>query len=109
MITVIFDYDFSRTPACSAKVTTNCVEQFVVYETSSSIDDAFVLGTVPLPANAQGLVRGIGGTTRLITFSSGSHRIAVTAQGPPPPVSQGPDAKPAESSRTACFTWITTP
>ncbi len=109
MITVIFDYDFSRTPACSAKVATNCVEQFVVYETSSSIDDAFVLGTVPLPANAQGLIHGISGTTSLNVFSSGLHRIAVTAQGPPPPVSQGPDAKPAESPRSACFTWVTTP
>jgi hypothetical protein len=40
------------------------------------------LGTVPVPADASGVVRGIQGTTPRLVFESGKHLIGVTAQGP---------------------------
>jgi len=81
-ITVKFDYDFSKTPACTKKITRRCVDQFVVYDISAGVAQRTKLATIPLPDTKKGLVRGIEGTTPPLVFESGKHLIGVTAQGP---------------------------
>jgi hypothetical protein len=79
-ITVHFDYDFTKTPACSAKVTTACVQTFDVYDISS--EKPYLLFSIPVPANAQGLMKGITATSPRMLFAVGKHRIGVSAQMP---------------------------
>ena len=79
-ITVKFDYDFTKTPACSAKVTTGCVQKFDVYDISG--EKPYLLFSVPAPANAQGAIQGITATSPRMRFAIGKHRIGVSAQMP---------------------------
>jgi hypothetical protein len=81
-ISFTFDYDFGATPACSRKVTTRCVQQFNLYDISQGTTKRVKLGSIPVPAGASGLVKGISGTTEPLLFNSGKHLIAVTAQRP---------------------------
>src|SRR5271165_1772569 len=59
-ITVQFDYDFTKTPACTAKVTTACVQKFDVYDISG--EKPYLLFSIPAPQNAQGMMKGISAT-----------------------------------------------
>src|SRR6204780_523546 len=77
-ITVQFDYDFTKTPACSAKVTTACIKTFDVYDISG--EKPYLLYSIPVPANAQGLMKGITATSPRMLFAIGKHRIGVSAQ-----------------------------
>ena len=52
-VTVTFDYDFSKYPPCSTKVTKKCIQQFNVWEVSDPANE-FFLFTVPVPPNATG-------------------------------------------------------
>ena len=79
-ITVQFDYDFTKTPACTAKVTKACVQKFNVYDISSS--KPYLLFSIPVPQNAQGLMKGITATSPRMWFAVGNHRIGVSAQMP---------------------------
>lgn len=79
-ITVQFDYDFTKTPACSAKVTSACVQTFDVYDISS--DKPYLLFSIPVPQNAQGLMKGITAKSPRMLFAIGRHRIGVSAQMP---------------------------
>jgi hypothetical protein len=79
-VTVQFDYDFTKTPACSAKVTTACVQKFEVYDISG--DKPYLLFSVPVPPNAQGAMKGITATSPRMLFAVGRHRIGVSAQMP---------------------------
>ena len=80
-VTVKFDYDFSRFPACSAKVTQKCVEQFNVYEVSAK--PPIFLFSIPLPPKAKGKMSGITGSApQKQSFFTGPHRFGVTAKGP---------------------------
>ena len=79
-ITVQFDYDFTRTPACTAKVTGTCVQTFNVYDISG--DKPYFLFSVPVPPNAQGVMKGISATSPRMLFAVGRHRIAVSAVMP---------------------------
>ncbi len=79
-ITVKFDYDFTKTPPCSAKVTTACVQKFDVYDISG--DKPYLLFSVPVPANAQEAMKGITATSPRMLFAVGKHRIGVSAQMP---------------------------
>jgi len=83
-ITFTFDYDFRITPACSQKVQQACVQQFNFYDISPGIakDKRVKLGSVPVPAGATGLVKGISFTTESFLFNSGRHMLAVSAQMP---------------------------
>jgi hypothetical protein len=105
-ISVTFDYDFDRTPACTGKIQHHCVRQFVVYDISSGSNHAYPIGTVALPDSPYGQKRGIAGKTDPHVFESGKHLIAVTAQEPEPP------PHPLESSTagcTSCTTWVNIP
>ncbi|MGB8802082.1 MAG: hypothetical protein WCC97_15460 [Candidatus Acidiferrales bacterium] len=79
-ITVQFDYDFTKTPACTAKLTKACVQKFDVYDISSA--KPYLLFSVPVPPNAQGLMKGITATSPRMWFAVGNHRIGVSAQMP---------------------------
>ncbi len=81
-ISFTFDYDFGATPACSRKVITACVQQFNLYDISQGTTKRVKLGSIPVPAGASGLVKGISGTTEPLLFNPGKHMIAVTAQLP---------------------------
>jgi hypothetical protein len=99
-VTVTFDYDFAKTPACSATVKTACVEEFVAYDISAGVKHRTKLFDIPLPPKPVGLVDGITrkSPTKL-DFESGKHLISVSAREP--------DGK--ESRHRACTTWIDIP
>jgi hypothetical protein len=103
-ISITFDYDFRVTPACTSKVTRNCVQQFVVYDISSGASKTkrYKLFTVPLPPNPTGLVHGIPGAGPPLDFESGKHLLGITALGPA--------AYPTyESDPQTCTIWVTVP
>jgi hypothetical protein len=105
-ISVTFDYDFDRTPACTAKIQHRCVKQFVIYDISSGSNHAYPIGVVALPDGPYGQKRGIVGKTDPHVFESGKHIIAVTAQEPEP------QPRPLESNTagcTSCTTWVNIP
>ena len=77
-----FSYDFRITPACSSTVKEKCVQQFNFYEISRGISNRVKLGSIPAPADATGLVKGIIGTSKPFLFTSGKHMVAVSAQMP---------------------------
>jgi hypothetical protein len=98
-ITVKFDYDFRRTPACTAKITKRCIQEFVVYDISAGEANPSTLFTVPAPSNATGIVVGITGTSPKLSIVSGSRRLAVVAHEP-----DGTESRPG-----ACTIWIVVP
>jgi hypothetical protein len=79
-ITVQFDYDFTKTPACSASITTSCVQKFDVYDISG--EKPYLLFSIPVPAKAQGPMKGITATSPRMLFAIGRHRIGVSARMP---------------------------
>jgi hypothetical protein len=79
-ITLTFDYDFRITPACSSKITKDCVQQFVAYDISAGIPNRTKLISIPVPPGASGLVKGITATIPPRVFEPGKHLLAVTAQ-----------------------------
>jgi hypothetical protein len=105
-ISVTFDYDFDRTPACTTKIKHGCIQQFVVYDVSSGPKHAYQIGRVDLPDHPYGPKRGIAGRTDPHIFESGKHLIAVAAQ------EREPQPHPLESSTadcTSCATWVSIP
>ena len=98
-VTVTFDYDFSKTPACTAKITKHCVQQFIAYDVSASAAHPAMLFPISLPANPVGLVKGISKPGPPIDFESGRHLISVSAMSP----------DGTHSKRSLCTTWITIP
>ena len=78
-ISFTFDYDFRNTPACTKKVATHCVKQFVLYDLSAGIRKKTMLGTAPLPEHPKGLMH-VSATTDPILFDPGRHLIAVSAE-----------------------------
>jgi hypothetical protein len=81
-ITFTFNYDFAVTPACSPKVTQECIQQFNLYEISDGVWNRKKLGSIPAPVGATGYVKGISVTTKPFLWLPGKHRLAVSAQMP---------------------------
>ena len=96
-ITVTFDYDFTATHACSPKVTKKCIAKFIVYDISGQ--KPYKLFTIPVPADANGPVKGISGVSQPLLFESGKHLLTVTAQK-----DSGEESSPSASS-----VWATIP
>ena len=94
-----FDYDFSKTPACTAKSTKHCITQFIAYDISASAKDPIMLFPIPLPANPSGPVKGITKASPPLDFESGKHLVSVSAMS----------ADGSHSKRSLCTTWITIP
>jgi hypothetical protein len=98
-LTVRFDYDFRRTPACAAKLKKGCVRQFVVYDISAGEAKRSILFTIPAPRKAKGPVNGITAASPQLSLESGKHLLAVVAQYP----------DGSESRSDASTAWITIP
>jgi hypothetical protein len=79
-ITVKFDYDFRRSPVCSANITTKCVQQFNVYDISGGSQNRVKLFSVPVPAGASGRMKGITATSPQLVFEPGLHFLGVSAR-----------------------------
>jgi hypothetical protein len=79
-ITFTFNYDFAVTPACSPKVTQECIQQFNLYEISAGISNRKKLGSIPVSVGAAGYVKGISVTTKPFLWLSGKHWLAVSAR-----------------------------
>jgi hypothetical protein len=95
-VTVTFDYDFSKNPPCSAKVTKKCIQQFDVWEVSA--DKPIFLFTISPPLNAAGIVTGITGSAlKKRAFFTGPHRIGVSAK------MHAPDS---ESNPNQCMVFV---
>lgn len=101
VVTVTFNYDFSRTPSCSAKVTKGCVIQFNVYDISQDVDnpgepkhpvELFTIAAQPGQTKPR---HGLTGKSDHLLFANGRHAIAVTAA-----------TAGSESLMKACTTWI---
>jgi hypothetical protein len=105
-ISVTFDYDFDRVPACTGKTQHHCVKQFVIYDISSGSNHAYQIGTVALPDSPYGQKRGIPGKTDPHVFESGKHLIAVTAQEPEP---QPHPLESITAGCASCTTWVNIP
>ena len=76
-ITVKFDYDFTHNPVCSAKIKDACVSTFIVYDISGT--KPYKLFSIPAPADAKGVTKGITATSPRMLFGVGKHRIGVAA------------------------------
>ena len=99
VVTVTFDYDFTKNPACSAKVTKHCIQQFIAYDISAGVNHPTILFPIPLPPNPVGAVKGITKASPPLEFESGKHLISVSAMS----------ADGTHSKRSLCTTWITIP
>jgi hypothetical protein len=95
-VTVTFDYNFGLTPACSDKVTDNCVKQFNVYDISAGVENRTRLFTIPVDPASKGVVKGITGTSPVLLFAPGKHLISVVALTP----------SNQKSAPEACTAWI---
>ncbi len=98
-VTVVFDYDFGQTPACTATITKHCVQQFIAFDISGGTRNPPMLFPIPLPANPVGKVKAITKAGPPIDFESGKHLISVSAMSP----------DGTHSLRSLCTTWITIP
>ena len=76
-ITVKFDYDFTRNPVCKGELKDACVSTFIVYDISGT--KPYKLFSIPAPADAKGLTKGITATSPRMLFGVGRHRIGVAA------------------------------
>ena len=108
-ISFTFDYDFRVTPACSPEVTHACVQQFNFYDISAGIPKRTKLGSIPVPAGATGLVKGISFTTESFLFNPGKHLVAVSAQMPCRIRRSAGSCNGVESDLSKCSTIVKIP
>jgi hypothetical protein len=80
-IGVEFNYDFTKTPACSATVTKNCVAKFQVFDISVP-GIQHLLFTIAVPAGASGKTNPIKANSPRLPFVIGRHRLGVSAVTP---------------------------
>ena len=99
IVTITFNYDFSKTPSCSATVTKSCVQQFNVYDLSAGFETRTKMFSIPVAPGQTALVNGITGKSPLLAFEPGRHKLGVTAQ-----MAGGPES-PVEASTT----WVVIP
>ncbi|MGA8035046.1 MAG: hypothetical protein WB985_03670, partial [Candidatus Acidiferrales bacterium] len=80
-IGVAFNYDFTKTPACTATVTTGCVAKFEVFDISVPGMER-LLFTIAVPAGASGKTNLIKSSSPRMAFVIGKHRLGVSAVTP---------------------------
>jgi hypothetical protein len=94
-VSVTLNYDFTVDNACSSSVTTGCIKQFNIYDTTGG-GAAIKLFSVTAPSGANSAVTGIAGTSGSIALKSGVHTFAATAQ-----MADGTESSPNASTATA--------
>ena len=77
-ISVAFNYDFTKTPACNATVTKNCVAKFQVFDISLP-EKPYLLFTIAVPEGATGKKNLIKAASPRLSFVIGKHRLGVSA------------------------------
>jgi hypothetical protein len=80
-IQVAFNYDFTKTQACSATVTTGCVAHFVVYDISLPGVN-HLLFSIAVPPGAAGKTNLIRAQGPKLPFAIGRHKLGVSAVTP---------------------------
>ncbi|HZP34173.1 MAG TPA: hypothetical protein VFB23_12510 [Candidatus Acidoferrales bacterium] len=80
-ITVAVVYDFSQTNACSSTVTSGCIKQFNVYNTTGGAKTLIFSIAAPSGAAASTTVTG---TSPTMSLPVGTTSLAVTAATPDP-------------------------
>ena len=78
VVSVMFDYDFTETSACSPTLFTGCIAQFNVYDVGAG--KPAKLFSIPAPAGAHTLTKDIVGKSQPLAIGSGKHVLAVSAQ-----------------------------
>jgi len=94
-VTVTLNYDFSVDTACSSTVTTGCVNQLNIYDTTGGATPLKMF-SIPAPSGANSAVTGITGTSGPVTLKAGVHTFAATAQ-----MADGTESNPNRSTATA--------
>ena len=94
-VTATLNYDFTVDNACSSAVTSGCVKQFNIYDTTGG-GTPVKLFSIATPSGANTAVTGITGTSGLLTLKAGVHTFAATAQ-----MADGTESSPNGSSATA--------
>jgi hypothetical protein len=94
-VTAALNYDFTVDNACSSAVTSGCVKQFNIYDTTGG-GTPVKLFSIATPSGANTAVTGITGTSGLLTLKAGVHTFAATAQ-----MADGTESSPNGSSATA--------
>ena len=94
-VTVTLNYDFSVDNACSASVTTGCIQQFNIYDITGG-GTPVKLFTIAAPSGATTAVTGITGTSGAVSLKAGVHTFAATAQ-----TADGTESSPNGSTATA--------
>jgi hypothetical protein len=89
------NYDFSVDNGCSATVTTGCLKQFNIYDTTGG-GTPVKLFSIAAPSGANTAVTGITGTSAALMLKSGVHTFAATAQ-----MADGTESSPNASTATA--------
>jgi hypothetical protein len=79
-ISISFQYDFGKMPACSAQIKKSCVAKFNVYDITAGLAKRTLLVSIPPPADAKAALTPIRGTTPPKSFDSGKHLLAVAAE-----------------------------
>ena len=94
-VSVTLNYDFSVDNACSATVTTGCIQQFNIYDITGG-GTPVKLFTIAAPSGAATAVTGISGTSGAVSLKAGVHTFAATAQ-----TADGTESSPNGSTATA--------
>jgi hypothetical protein len=94
-VKVTMNYDFTVDNGCSSTVTTGCLKQFNIYDTTGG-GTPVKLFSITAPSGANTAVTGITGTSAAVTLKSGVHTFAATAQ-----MSDGTESSPNASTATA--------
>lgn len=94
-VTVKLNYDFTVDNGCSSTVTSGCLKQFNIYDTTGG-GTPVKLFSIPAPSGANTAVTGITGTSPAVTLKSGVHTFAATAQ-----MADGTESSPNASTATA--------
>lgn len=90
-LTVTFKYDFTVNSACSATVTTGCLKQFNIYDTTAGAKT--LIFSISGPLGATGPVPSIAGTSPPFILTAGAHSIAATAA-----MADGTESAPATAT-----------
>lgn len=79
-ISISFQYDFGKMPACSAQIKKSCIAKFNVYDITAGLAKRTFLASIPPPADAKAALTPIRGTTPPRAFASEKYLLAVAAE-----------------------------
>jgi hypothetical protein len=78
IVSVTFDYDFTKNPSCSPTILTGCIARFNVYDVGTG--KPIKLFSIPAPPGAHSPFKDMVGKSQPLTIARGKHMLAVSAQ-----------------------------